>query len=345
MKTSRFYFLIVLCLLLGSCQQPVEKQEKTQEEQQTPQKFAIAIHGGAGDMNKKFISDSLETAYKEKLEEAVEAGYAVLAKGESAVEAIQVSIRILEDSPLFNAGKGAVLNHLEKPELDASIMEGKTLNAGAISGISHIKNPIDLAYEVLENSEHVMLSGDGAEVFAEEQGFELIDEDYFITENRLKAVRAAQQNDKTAYFDRALQADKMGTVGAVALDQDGNLAAGTSTGGINNKRYGRVGDSPIIGAGTYANNNTCAVSCTGAGEYYIRGTVAYDVSALMEYADLSVEGATKKIIYEKQPELGGTGGLIAMDKYGNISMEFNTTGMFRAYKNESGEKSIAIFDN
>src|SRR5690625_1000261 len=340
MKVRSLFILVFLLIGILACQ---STKNNFTDKKTNAQKFSIAIHGGAGDMKKEWMSDSLQEAYKAKLTEAIQAGHEILAKEGTAIEAVQAAINILENSPLVNAGKGAVLNHLEKPELDASIMEGKTLNAGAISGISHIKNPIDLAYEVLENSEHVMLSGDGAEVFAEEQGFELIDEDYFITENRLKAVRAAQQNDKTAYFDRALQADKMGTVGAVALDQDGNLAAGTSTGGINNKRYGRVGDSPIIGAGTYANNNTCAVSCTGAGEYYIRGTVAYDVSALMEYAGLSVQEAAEKVIHEKQPQLGGSGGLIAMDNKGRISMEFNTSGMFRASMDEEGNLEVKIF--
>src|SRR5699024_10740798 len=246
--------------------------------------------------------------------------------------AIKAAIQVMEESPLFNAGKGAVLNHNEKPELDASIMDGKTLNAGAVAGISHIKSPILLAYEIMENSKHVMLSGEGAELFAMEQGLDTVPETYYITKRRLDQVKAMkkQENELSAYFDPMINADKMGTVGAVALDKDGNLAAGTSTGGMANKRYGRIGDSPIIGAGTYANNKTCAVSATGDGEFYIRGTVAYDVSALMEYKGLSVSEATQKILHEKQPELGGTGGLIAMDKYGNVSLDFNTPGMFRA---------------
>ncbi|HLS31508.1 MAG TPA: isoaspartyl peptidase/L-asparaginase [Flavobacteriaceae bacterium] len=351
MKTHKFYFILVIGLLLVSCQYEIDTQkdsteDSTETEQVKQQKFAIAIHGGAGAMSRELMSDSLENAYKAKLEEAVNKGHDILAEGGSSVEAVQASINILEDSPLFNAGKGAVLNHREKPELDASIMEGKTLNAGAVAGVSHIKNPIDLAIAVMENSKHVMLGGAGAEEFAKEQGFEFVPDTYFITERRLKAVRAAKQKEKskTAYYDQQLKADKMGTVGCVALDQEGNLAAGTSTGGINNKMYGRIGDSPIIGAGNYANNKTCAVSATGAGEYYIRGSVAYDMSALMEYSGLTVEEAAQKIIYEKQPALGGSGGLIAMDKYGQVSMEFNTSGMFRAYMDEDGNLTVGIYE-
>ena len=348
MKFYKPYIFLILGLLFFSCQDKTdtkksaaEKSIKTEEVQQ--QKYAIVIHGGAGSMDENLMPDSLQQAYKEKLEEAVQAGYKILEDQGSAVKAVQTAINILEDSPLFNAGKGAVLNHREKPELDASIMEGKRLNAGAVAGISKVKNPIDLAIAVMEKSKHVMLSGEGAEKFAEEQGFEKVTEDYFITPNRLEAVRAAKSKEKTAYYDKNLNTDKLGTVGAVALDQKGNLAAGTSTGGLNNKRYGRIGDSPIIGAGNYANNKTCAVSGTGEGEFYIRGNVAYDLSALMEYKNLSVEEAAQKIIHEKQPELGGSGGLIAMDSYGNISMEFNTSGMFRAYKNQSGEMEVKIF--
>lgn len=348
MKSIRYYLVILSVFFWISCGNKHHKDEnsipKTTEISSTENStFAMVIHGGAGNMNPDFMTDSLQTAYKEKLEEAIHQGYEILKDGGSSLDAVQASIRILEDSPQFNAGKGAVLNHLEKPELDAAIMEGKNLNAGAISGISHIKNPIDLARTVMEQSKHVMLSGEGAENFAKEQGFELIAENYFITENRLKAVRAAKAKDKLSYHEAALNSDKFGTVGAVALDQSGNLAAGTSTGGLNNKQYGRIGDSPIIGAGTYANNKTCAISCTGEGEYFIRGNVAYDVSALMEYAGLSLAEATQKVIHEKQPKLGGTGGLIALDTQGNISMPFNTSGMFRAYKKENGEMEIKIF--
>lgn len=339
MKVRSLFILVFLLIGILACQ---STKNNFTDKKTNAQKFSIAIHGGAGDMKKEWMSDSLQEAYKAKLTEAIQAGHEILAKEGTAIEAVQAAINILEDSPLFNAGKGAVLNHLEKPELDASIMEGKTLNAGAVAGVSKIKNPIDLAIEVMNNSGHVMLAGAGAEQFAVEQGFELVPESYFITENRLRAVRAAKNSSHSAVLsDETI--NKMGTVGCVALDRHGNLAAGTSTGGINNKRYGRIGDSPIIGAGTYANNKTCAVSSTGAGEYYIRGTVAYDMSALMEYAGLSVQEAAEKVIHEKQPQLGGSGGLIAMDNKGRISMEFNTSGMFRASMDEEGNLEVKIF--
>lgn len=340
MKTLSYFCYAFLAIFLIGCKQ-VDTEEQTLQPAQ--KSFAIAIHGGAGFMAKENMSDSIQELYKTKLKEAITAGHKILEEGGEAVDAVQASIRILEDSPLFNAGKGAVLNHNERPELDASIMEGKSLQAGAVAGISHIKNPIDLAIEIMKHSKHVMLAGAGAEKFAEERGFSMVPEEYFITEDRLRAVRTAKKSDKFSYFDNHLQVDKMGTVGCVALDKNGNLAAGTSTGGLNNKDYGRIGDSPIIGAGTYANNQTCAVSCTGEGEYFIRGNVAYDVSALMEYSKMDLSQATQKVIHEKQPALGGTGGLIAIDSYGNISMEFNTSGMFRAQMDDSGNLEIGIF--
>jgi len=343
MRIQSVFLAVIICFLAFACKNP-EPDTNLQETSQ--KKFAIAIHGGAGVIKPENMSDSLEQAYKEKLEEAITAGHRLLEEGKSSIEAIKAAIQVMEESPLFNAGKGAVLNHNEKPELDASIMDGKTLNAGAVAGISHIKSPILLAYEIMENSKHVMLSGEGAELFAMEQGLDTVPETYFITKRRLDQVKAMkkQENELSAYFDPMINADKMGTVGAVALDKDGNLAAGTSTGGMANKRYGRIGDSPIIGAGTYANNKTCAVSATGDGEFYIRGTVAYDVSALMEYKGLSVSEATQKILHEKQPELGGTGGLIAMDKYGNVSLDFNTPGMFRASMDDEGNLEIGIYN-
>ncbi len=347
MKKIPFYCLCGLFLIFTSCQKNAStaSQEKTTQKEPVQHKFAIAIHGGAGYIKPENFSDSLKQAYHDKLKEAITTGYTILKKGGNATDAVRATINVMENSPLFNAGKGAVLAHDEKPYLDASIMNGKTLEAGAVAGVSHIKNPINLALAVLEHSRHVMLYGKGAEAFAREQGFEMIPESYFITPRRLKQVQAVKREEanKTTYYDPYVKDKKFGTVGCVALDKNGNLAAGTSTGGLTNKRYGRIGDSPIIGAGTYANNKTCAVSCTGVGEYYIRGVVAYDVSALMQYAGLSLAEATHKIIHEKQPAIGGSGGIIAVDHYGNISLDFNTPGMFRAQMDDQGNLKIGMF--
>lgn len=300
-------------------------------------KYAIVIHGGAGVMSKSKISEERRAEYKEKLNEALELGEKMLKDGASATDVVVDVINILENSPLFNAGKGAVFSHSGKNELDASIMEGKTLNAGAVAGVLDIKNPINAAREVMLNSKHVFLSGTGASEFAKEQGLELVPNNYFYTESRYKSLKRLQKKER----DRT-EKDNMGTVGCAVLDSYGNLSAGTSTGGMTNKRYGRIGDAPIIGAGTYANNNTCAVSCTGHGEYYIRLGFARDISAMMEYKNLSVDQACREEI-KKLGELEGTGGVIAVDAKGNIAMEFNTSGMFRGYIKSSGEKEIAIF--
>jgi beta-aspartyl-peptidase (threonine type) len=253
----------------------------------------------------------------------------------------------MEDSPLFNSGKGAVLNADGIAELDASIMDGKTRNAGAISGVQHIKNPINLAFKVMEESDHVMLSAAGAEDFAKLNGLEFVENSYFITDNRKKALEASKAKEQgvsngNKFF---LSNEKFGTVGCAALDQDGNLAAGTSTGGMTNKKYGRIGDSPIIGAGTYANNKTCAISATGHGEYFIRGVVAYDISALMEYQGISLEQAAKRVIQKKLTDMGGTGGIIGIDNKGKMVMEFNTPGMFRASKTMKGETIIKMYED
>lgn len=330
-----FLYLSISCQQTNKSQlEPSQKQTTLDTLQQKPNApFGIVMHGGAGKIIKENLSDSLEKAYHEKLSEAISKGNDILKNGGSAVEAVKQSINILEDSPLFNSGKGAVLTHEEQPELDASIMDGKTLNAGGITGVSTVKNPINLAYEVMENSEHVFLSGKGAEAFAKIRNLILVEPSYFITPKQLQNVRRIkkeQENNQSNFYNPDLNGSKFGTVGCVALDKNGNLAAGTSTGGMTNKKWGRIGDSPIIGAGTYANNATCAVSGTGWGEYYIRGVVAYDISALMEYKGLSIQEAVKKVIYEKQPQLGGEGGIIAIDHLGNIAMEFNTPGMFRA---------------
>ncbi|MDB4584758.1 isoaspartyl peptidase/L-asparaginase, partial [Draconibacterium sp.] len=292
----------------------------------------IVIHGGAGVMSKSKMTEERSVEYKAKLNEALELGEKRLKEGSKATDVVVEVINILEDSPLFNAGKGAVFTHDEKNELDASIMEGNTLNAGAVAGVRDIKNPIIAAREVMYNSNHVFLSGEGASQFAKEQGLEIVPNNYFYTKSRYESVKRLKQKERERN-----QKDNMGTVGCVVLDIHGNLCAGTSTGGMTNKKYGRIGDAPIIGAGTYANNKTCAVSCTGHGEYYIRLGFARDISALMEYKNLSVTEACQEEI-RKLSELNGTGGVIAMDAKGNIAMEFNTSGMFRGYIKSSGEK-------
>ncbi|WP_041250417.1 isoaspartyl peptidase/L-asparaginase family protein [Christiangramia forsetii] len=331
-------------------QETVKSTSKENKENDSVQNFGIVIHGGAGTILKENMSDSLEQAYKNKLEEAIRTGHEILANGGTAMEAVQRTINVMEDSPLFNSAKGAVFTNEGKNELDASIMDGKTLNAGAIAGVTNVKNPINLAYEVMTNSEHVLLSGKGAEQFAKEQGLEIVDPEYFYTENRFKAMERARKRDqeksnKTAFYDPFIKDEKFGTVGCAALDKNGNLAAGTSTGGMSNKKYNRIGDAPIIGAGTYANNETCAVSSTGWGEYFIRGVVAYDISAMMEYKGLSLQEAASEVIQKKQPELGGNGGIIAIDHAGNVSMEFNTAGMYRATMNTQGDLEIGIFED
>ena len=283
------------------------------------QPIAIVVHGGAGTILKKNMSDEKEKKYKSKLEEAIRSGYQVLQNGGTSLDAVEQTIMILEDSPLFNAGKGAVFTHDKRNELDASIMEGSHLKAGAVAGVTRIKNPIRAARAVMEKSEHVLLAREGAEEFALLQMLDTVSPTYFFTDKRAKSL------------ERAIKEEKFGTVGCVALDQNGNIAAGTSTGGMTNKKWGRIGDSPIIGAGTYANNKTCGVSSTGWGEYFIRGVVAHDISAMMEYGGKSLKESAKHVIHHKLTELGGTGGIIALDQKGNMVMEFNTEGMYRGY--------------
>lgn len=312
---------------------------------QNHSQFSIVIHGGAGSILRKNMTSEQELLYKTKLEEAIRIGYNILKNGGSSLDAVQKTINILEDSPLFNAGKGAVFTNAETNEHDASIMDGQTLKAGASAGTTIVKNPINLARAIMDHSPHVMLSGKGAETFAREQGLEIVDPSYFYTEKSYKALRRVKDMQKTAFYNEDLKDLKFGTVGCVALDKKGNLAAGTSTGGMTNKRWGRIGDSPIIGSGTYANNNTCAVSCTGWGEYFIRAVVAHDISALMEYKGLSLKEVALEVIQKKVPELGGDGGIIAVDKNGNMTMEFNTPGMFRASMNDKGELNIGLYEN
>ena len=305
--------------------------------------FSIAIHGGAGTLVKGMMTPELESRYKEALKIALEKGYAVLEKGSTAIDAVEEAVKLLEDSPLFNAGKGSVFTANETHEMDASIMDGKTLNAGAVSLISGIKNPVGLARDVMEKSEHVFLAGEGAMQFAKQLDYKIEEAQYFYDEFRYKQWLEIKDTD-SFQLDHATKKDsKFGTVGAVACDQEGNIAAATSTGGMTNKKWGRVGDSPMIGAGNYANNKTCAISCTGSGEFFIRGVVAYDVACLMEHKGLSLKEASNEVINKRILEIKGDGGLIAVDVEGNIAMPFNTEGMYRASKTSKGEAEISIY--
>ena len=313
-------YLCLLIILLSSCNNNDEN------------KIAIVIHGGAGIILKEDISKSKEDSIINKLNEAVSMGWGLLKDGESSELAVIETIKILEDSPLFNAGKGSVFNSDGKVENDASIMRGNDLNAGASSGTSNVKNPITLAADVMNYSEHVFLSGKGAEKFAKERNLEIVENEYFHTEFRFNQLLDKKEEKK------------YGTVGCVAIDVDGNIVAGTSTGGTTNKKWGRIGDSPIIGAGTYANNNTCGISSTGSGEYFIRTVAAYQVSSLLENRNYDLTKAMSKVIYEKIGEIGGDGGMIGIDKNSNISMEFNTPGMYRAYVNKKGKKEILLYE-
>ncbi len=303
----------------------------------TKPRFAIAIHGGAGTILKSSMTPEQDALYRTRLAEAVEVGYAILEKGGTSLDAVEAVVQRLEDDSLFNAGKGAVFNSEGKVELDASIMDGNTLKAGAVAALHHVKNPIRLARTVMEQSEHVFLIGDGAEQFAKAHGIELVDDSYFFTEARWQSLQKAKAKDSLT------EKEKHGTVGAVALDQHGNLAAATSTGGMTNKKFGRIGDSPIIGAGTYADNETCAISATGHGEYFIRAVVAHDIASLIRYKRLSLQAAAEEVIMKKLAKLGGTGGIVAIDRSGTIAMPFNTEGMYRAYKVHGGNTFVAIY--
>jgi beta-aspartyl-peptidase (threonine type) len=305
--------------------------------------FSIAIHGGAGTLVKGMMTPELELRYKNDLNTAMLAGYAVLEAGKTAVEAVETAVVVLENSPLFNAGKGAVFTANETHEMDASIMDGKSLNAGAVSLITGIKNPVSLARDIMEKSEHVFLAGEGAHEFAKELNYNFEDAAYFYDDLRHRQWIEIKDTDSFQLDHSTKKDSKFGTVGAVACDQQGNIAAATSTGGMTNKKWGRVGDSPMIGSGNYANNKTCAISCTGSGEFFIRGVVAYDVACLMEHKEMSVDEAAQEVIHKRILEIGGDGGLIAVDAKGNISMPFNTEGMYRAYKSSIGEERISIY--
>lgn len=343
------------CLALCSCFLLLSCSDGDRAATTDRSAYVMVIHGGAGTIEKKFMTPEKENAYTEALTQALRAGYALIKEGKPSMDAVQAAINVMEDSPLFNAGKGAVFTHEGKNELDASIMDGQTLKAGAVAGVSNIKNPINAARAVMEKSEHVMMVGKGAELFASTNGCDTVPASYFFTQERwdqLQRTIRAEEEGRAAYNEvdprnskisgTSASDKKFGTVGAVALDQKGNLAAGTSTGGMSNKRYGRVGDSPIIGAGTYCNNATAGISCTGWGEYYIREVAANRMSALIELKELSIQDAAKQVITEIG-KMGGDGGIIGLNKHGNIAMEFNTSGMYRGTVDKNGKINIYIY--
>ena len=305
--------------------------------------FSIAIHGGAGTLVKGMMTADKEVAYKSALEYALNEGYAILEKGGSAMDAVETAVRALEDSPLFNAGRGSVFTANGTHEMDASIMDGKSLKAGAVSLITGIKNPVSLARDIMEKSEHVFMAGEGAMEFAKVHQHELADPAYFYDEFRHQQWVEIRDTESFQLDHAKKKESKFGTVGAVACDEFGNIAAATSTGGMTNKKFGRVGDSPMIGAGTYANNETCAISCTGSGEYFIRGVVAYDVASIIEHTGCALADAATDVIMNRVAKLGGDGGLIAINTKGEISMPFNTEGMYRAFRKSSGEQAVLIY--
>ncbi|HVS32941.1 MAG TPA: isoaspartyl peptidase/L-asparaginase [Thermoanaerobaculia bacterium] len=307
-------------------------------------KAMLVVHGGAGTITRGSMTAEAEKQYRAALEEALRTGHAVLARGGSSIDAVEATIRVLEDNPLFNAGKGAVFTHEGRNELDASIMEGKTKKAGAVAGVTIIRNPISAARAVMEKSPHVMMTGRGAELFATKMGLEIVDPSYFWTERRWKSLQNQLRSETSP--QSALPAGpehKHGTVGAVAVDRAGNLAAATSTGGMTNKQFGRIGDSPIIGAGNYADNESCAVSATGHGEFFIRWTVAYDIAALMKYRGMTVQQAGEEVINRKLKAVGGEGGVIALDAKGNFAMPFNSEGMYRGWIGADGVPKVSIY--
>jgi beta-aspartyl-peptidase (threonine type) len=321
----------LLILLLAAAASPSLAED--------PPMFAIAIHGGAGVISRATMTPEAETSYRRDLGEALDAGYAVLESGGTSMDAVIAAVKILEDSPLFNAGRGAVFSAEGINELDAAVMDGQTLRAGAVAGVRHVRNPIELARLVMERSPHVLLTGKGAEDFALESGLQLVPRSWFYTERRWQQLEQARRGERLSAADIGYY----GTVGAVALDADGNLAAATSTGGTTNKKWGRIGDTPLIGAGTYADNGSCAVSATGTGEFFIRGVISHEVSALMKYRGLGVEEAARTAIQGRLAAMGGDGGVIVVDREGNIAMEFNSEGMFRGARDARGRREIRIY--
>ena len=327
-------FLISLILLLIYSCQSTELENS----------IAIVIHGGAGTILKENMTPELESAYLDKLEEAVLTGYEILKNGGSSQSAVEETIKIMEDSPLFNAGIGAALTNQETASLDASFMEGDNLDAGAVAGSKYIKNPITAAISVMQESPHVLLSSDGADDFAIQMGLDTVPNSYFITERRLRSVRKAKKDDMVSFEDDFIKDTKYGTVGCVAIDKMGNISSGTSTGGTTNKKWGRIGDVPIIGAGTYANNDCCGISTTGWGEHFIRNVVAYDIAAQIIYNNKSIKEASINSL-DKVMKTGGDGGVIGLDNKGNISMEFNTAGMYRASVDKNGNLTVKIYSD
>ena len=341
-----FVFSLTVLLTVG-CEE--KKEQSKSKSIEIP--FAIVIHGGAGTIKKELITPEKELEISNKLQEAIDVGYKILANGGTALDAVQNTVNVLEDSPLFNAGKGAVFNSNGKNEMDASIMDGKTLNAGAVSGVHNIKNPINVARLVMDSIHHVLLSGRGAETFAKKFNIQFEDDSYFFTDRRWNSLQKMKEKngenilDKTALNGKTdfVDDNKYGTVGAVAIDKSGNIAAATSTGGMTNKKFNRIGDSPIIGAGTYANNNTCGISSTGTGEYFIRTLAGHETSNLIQYKNLSLKDALHRVIFDEIEPLGGDGGMIGIDKKGNVAWDFNTEGMYRAYKKSTGENVVKLY--
>lgn len=349
-RKAVFYVVVTMAAMLPTL------TAEAQSSKTGPGKYVLVIHGGAGTILKSQMTPEREKAYTDGLNEALDKGSGILARGGTALDAVEAAVRVLEDNPLFNAGKGAVFTNEGRNELDASIMNGKTLGAGAVAGVTTIKNPISAARAVMEKSAHVMMVGKGAEKFAAEQSLEIVDPSYFHTDSRWKGLQRAKKEDSTlmqpdhsdtsgkhSLRQRENKDYKYGTVGAVALDQHGNLAAATSTGGMTNKKFGRVGDAPIIGAGTYANNKTVAISSTGWGEFFIRLVMAKSISDMMEFGKMKMKDAAEEMIMKQLPALGGDGGLIAVDKDGNIAMPFCTEGMYRGYMREGEKKVVEIY--
>lgn len=351
MKTKSLLFL-AFSWTIFSCTVSVEKKEELIESSPKTE-FALAIHGGAGTIKRENISPEKEAEYRAKLKEALDTGYSVLENGGSSLDAVVTAVKVMEDSPLFNAGKGAVFTNEGKNEMDAAIMSGIDKNAGAVAGLTNVKNPITAARAVMEKSVHVFMTGKGAEQFAFEQGLEVVDPSYFYTDFRFEQLEKVRETEKTQLDHNALMElelqdpfykdRKFGTVGAVALDKNGNISAATSTGGMTNKRYGRVGDVPIIGAGTYADNETCAVSATGHGEFFIRTVVGHEIASQMRYAGKSLPEAAEDVVMGQLVKIQGSGGIISIDKNGTIAMPFNSEGMYRGFRKAGEEAQVFIY--